>query len=51
MRRGLQAVRNEMLGKVLAYNMRRLVSLREEQRRAEQLRAIKDAQGERSLAA
>ncbi len=48
MRRGLEEVRSEMLGKVLAYNMRRLVSLRQEKGRLEQLSRMK---GEQSLAA
>jgi hypothetical protein len=48
MRRGIEEVRSEMLGKVLAYNMRRLVTMREEKRRAEQMQAVR---GEQSLAA
>lgn len=44
MRRGIEEVRSEMLGKVLAYNMRRLVALGEKKRRAEQLSAMKNAQ-------
>ena len=44
MRRGIEEVRSEMLGKVLAYNMRRLVTLREKKQRAEQLAALKSEQ-------
>ena len=44
MRRGIQEVRSEMLGKVLAYNMRRLVTLREKKKRAEQLATLKSEQ-------
>lgn len=44
MRRGIQDVRSEMLGKVLAYNMRRLVTLREKKQRAEQLAALTSEQ-------
>lgn len=44
MRRGIDEVRSEMLGKVLAYNMRRLVTLREKKQRAEQLAKLKSEQ-------
>ena len=44
MRRGIEEVRAEMLGKVLAYNMRKIVRLREEKQSAERKKALKAVQ-------